>query len=166
MHRWAKVSTAVVAACVVAASSASAQSANINVNANVYQAIAFTGTADLEFGNVFPGVVKTILVADAASGRFNATGQANANVNLTFDLPTDLVNGGNNLPIGSWDACRDIDAAPAGCTQFTPVDGVASPATFSAAGQLFIFLGATVTPAANQAPGGYTGTVSLTLAYF
>ena len=76
MNRWAKFSTALVAASVVAASSASAQSANINVTANVFQAITVTGFRALDFGNVFPGVNKTIANNAATSGRFDATGQA------------------------------------------------------------------------------------------
>lgn len=165
MHRWAKVSTAVVAACVVAASNAGAQSANINVTANVFQAIVVSGTQALDFGSVFPGVDKTIAPSAASSGRFSATGQASSNVNMTFTLPANLVNGGNNLPINSWTGCRDTDNDPAGCTGFTP-SAAATAAAFSGAGELFIFIGATVQPAANQAAGAYTAVATLTLAYF
>jgi len=166
MHRWAKVSTAVLAACVVAASDASAQSANINVTATVFQAIAVTGARALDFGNVFPGVNKTIGTSAATSGRFDATGQAGANLNMTFTLPTDLAFGVNNLPIGSWTGCADADNDPtSGCSVFTP-SASASGAAFSAGGALFIFIGGTVSPAANQPAGTYTATATLTLAYF
>ena len=165
MHRWAKFSTALVAATVVAASSASAQSANINVTANVYQAITVTGALPLAFGNVFPGVNKTIAVADAGAGRWDATGQASTNVNMTFTLPTNLVNGGNNLAIGTWTGCRNGTNVVAGCTAFTPSAG-ATAAAFSAAGALYVFIGATVSPIAAQAAGNYTATATLTLAYF
>ena len=165
MHRWAKVSTAVLSATLIAASNASAQSANINVTANVFQAIAVSGTAGLDFGSVFPGVNKTVAVGDATSGRFSATGQASANVNMTFTLPGNLTSGVNNLPIGSWTGCRDADATPAGCTSFTP-SAAATAAAFSAAGELFVFIGATVSPAGNQAAGSYTAVATLTLAYF
>ena len=166
MNRWAKFSTAVVAACVVAASPASAQSANINVTANVFQAITFTGTAPLDFGNVFPGVDKTIAPNAGTSGRFSATGQATANVNMTFTLPANLVNGGGaTLTIGSWAGCFDGDSDPAGCTSFVP-SGSASAAAFDAAGELFVFIGATVSPTAGQAAGAYTAIATLTLAYF
>jgi spore coat protein U-like protein len=167
MHRWAKVSTAVVAACIVAASTASAQSANINVTANVFQAIAVNGFRALDFGNVFPGVNKTIANNAATSGRFDATGQVSANVNMTFTLPTDLVSGGGaNLPIGSWTGCWDADSDPnTGCTGFTP-SASASAASFSGTGTLFVFIGGTVSPGASQAAGAYTATATLTLAYF
>lgn len=164
MHRWAKVSTAVVAACVVAVSKANAQSANIDVTANVFQAITVVGTRALDFGSVFPGIDKTIAVAAATSGLFSATGQAGANVSATFSLPTDLTDGTNDLPIDSWTGCFDANNDPAGCTAFVPSAG-ASNATF-VGGALYIFIGATVHPDAAQAAGTYTGTVQVTLSYF
>jgi hypothetical protein len=168
MHRWAKVSTAVVAACVVAASSASAQNANITVMANVYQVITVTGARTLDFGNVFPGVPKVVAVGDATSGRFDATGEANAPVNMTFTLPVGDVlagPGGNTLPIGSWTGCTNTTNVTAGCTPFTPSASAVGTA-FGNPGNLFIWVGATVSPAGGQAAGAYTGTVTLTLAYF
>ena len=167
MNRWAKFSTAVVAASVVAASTVSAQSntANINVTATVFQAINVVGTAPLAFGNVFPGVPKTVNAVDPTSGRWSATGQASAPVAMTFTLPTDLANGGNNLAIATWTGCHNATAATAGCTSFTP-SGTATNAAFSGIGELFVFIGATVTPLANQAAGNYTAVATITLAYF
>jgi hypothetical protein len=165
MNRWAKVSTAVVAACVMAATNASAQSANINVTAQVFQAITVSGTQPLDFGSVFPGVNKSIAPSAASSGRFSATGESGANVNMSFTLPANLVSGANNLPVGSWTGCRDGDSDPTGCVAFVP-SAAATAAAFSATGTLFIFIGGQVSPAANQASGAYTAVATLTLAYF
>ena len=147
--------SAVVAAIFSLATSAQAQSANISALATVYTPITVTGNRSLDFGTVFPGVAKTIAIAATTSGQFQLGGQASGNVNLTFTLPTNLVNGANNLPIGTW----------TGCTSFTP-SGTATASAFSAAGALWVFVGGTVTPAAAQAAGNYTGTVTLTAAYF
>ncbi len=157
--------SAVVAALLSLATAAEAQSANINATAVVYQAMTVTGARTLDFGNVFPGVSKAIAVADPTSGRFDLTGQASANVNLTFTLPTNLTSGANNLPIGTWTGCTNATNTTAGCSSFTP-SGSASPTAFSGAGALFVWVGGTVTPAANQAAGTYNGTVTLTAAYF
>ena len=154
-----------VAALFSLATAAQAQSANINATAVVYQAMTVTGARALDFGNVFPGVAKSIAVAAATSGRFDLTGQASANVNLTFTLPTNLTSGANNLPIGTWTGCHAATNNTTGCTTFTP-SGSASPTAFSGAGALFVWVGGTVTPAANQAAGTYNGTVTLTAAYF
>jgi hypothetical protein len=141
-----------------------AQSANITATANVFQAITVTGAQTLDFGNVFPGVVKTIAVTDPTSGRFDLTGQSSAPVQLTFTLPTDLISGANNLPIGTWTGCTNPTNTTAGCTTFTP-SGTASASAFGAPGNLFVWVGATVTPAVAQAAGTYTGTVTLTANY-
>lgn len=154
-----------VAALFSLATAAQAQSANINATAVVYQAMTVTGARALDFGNVFPGVAKSIAVAAATSGRFDLTGQASANVNLTFTLPTNLTSGANNLPIGTWTGCHAATNNTTGCTTFTP-SGSATASAFSGTGALFVWVGGTVTPAANQPAGTYNGTVTLTAAYF
>src|SRR3990172_9919581 len=58
---------------VATAATAQAQSANINVTANVFQALTVVGNSNLDFGNVFPGVNKTIGVADAGAGKYSVT---------------------------------------------------------------------------------------------
>jgi hypothetical protein len=154
-----------VATTVLAASSASAQSDNISVTATVFQAITVTGANALAFGSVFPGVNKTVAVADAGAGRWDASGQAGANVNMTFTLPGNLTNGGNNLLINTWSGCHDGDNTVAGCVAFVPGAG-ATGAAFGAGGVLTVWIGATVAPTAGQVAGNYTGTATLTLAYF
>jgi hypothetical protein len=157
--------SAVAAALLSLAQAAQAQSASIQALANVFQPITVTGARDLDFGNVFPGVNKTIAVADPTSGRFDLTGQASANVDLTFTLPATLVSGGNTMPIGSWTGCTNGVNATAGCTSFTP-SGAATASALSGTGALFVWVGGTVQPAANQAAGAYAGTVTLQVAYF
>ena len=156
---------AILAGLLGVANVAAAQSANITATANVFSAITVTGAQNLAFGNVFPGVNKVVAATDAAAGRFDLTGQNSANVNLTFTLPAQLTSGGNNLPIGTWTGYRNTTNSQTGGTAFTP-SAAATAAAFSGTGGLFVFVGATVSPAAAQAAGSYTGTVTLTAAYF
>ena len=60
-----------------------------------------TGT-NLPFGNVTPGVNKTVAITDAGAGQFTVTKAAATSVALTFTLPANLTVGANNLPIGTW----------------------------------------------------------------
>jgi hypothetical protein len=147
------------------ASTARAQNANIQALANVYAAIVVTAGNDLDFGNVFPGVPKTVATGDASAGTFSATGEANGPINLTFTLPAQLTSGGDNMPINAWTGCHDSDNTHAGCTAFVP-SGAPTGASFSGAGQIWLWIGATVTPAANQAAGAYTATITLQIDYF
>lgn len=147
------------------AQSARAQSATTTVRANVLQAIVVTPARDLTFGDVFPGVAKTVPVTSGNHGRWNLTGQGSANVSLTFTLPTDLVNGTNLLPVGTWTGRHNLTPVAGSGTSFTP-SATATTAAFSTTGLLYVFIGGRVTPAANQAAGFYTAVARLTVAYF
>lgn len=151
-----------------AATQAAAQSANgsIQATAFVYRPLAVASGADLQFGDVFPGVDKTVGVTDAGAGRLDITGQTSAPVSMTFALPAVLSDGGNTLPIGSWTGHWNTASAPTGGTDFTP-SGASTNAALSAdvIGALYVFIGAQVQPAAAQAAGSYSGTVSVTVVY-
>ena len=154
-----------VGASAGSAHSALAQSAHFNVNAQVFQQITVIGDRDLTFGNVFPGLAKTVPVTGGNSGRYQVTGENNANISVTFTLPANLVNGANLLPIGSWVGRHNTISNAATGVAFTP-SGAAVNTTLSATGIRWLFIAATVNPAANQAAGGYLATATLTVAYF
>lgn len=166
MRSFTKVIAGLVMVAVISAATAQAQSqtAGVNATASVQQPINVTGAVNLAFGNVFPGVAKTVAVTDVTAGRFDVTGQGSTPVLMSFVLPANLTSGANNLPIGSWTGHHNTSNAPTGGTNFTPSAGTTN-STFSAGGSLFVFVGATVTPATNQSAGAYTGTVQLTVTY-
>jgi hypothetical protein len=165
--RTATVLSAMLAAGLsVGALRAEAQtSATINATATVLSAITVTGANDLQFGNVTPGVAKTVATTDAGAGRFNVVKAANQGLTLTFTLPTNLVDGGNNLPIGSWTGGWNTSATPVGATAFTPSPAGTNTAV-TAGTTIFVYVGATVTPAAAQVAGNYTNTVTMSAVYF
>ncbi len=164
MRSTFRTSATVAGLLALTASAGMAQSANIQATATVLSAINVTGAVPLAFGNVTPNVAKTVGVV--GGGRFDLTGQASANVNIAFTLPTQLTSGGNNLAIGTYTAYHNTtNSASSGGTAFTPSASV-TPTAFGAGGTLFVFVGATVSPTAVQAAGTYTGTVQLTAAYF
>jgi hypothetical protein len=167
MNRFMKVSTVLALALVATAATAQAQSANINVTANVFQALTVVGNSNLDFGNVFPGVNKTIGVTDATAGKYSVTvGQAGANVNLSFTLPTDLVGpGAVLLPVGSWTGHWATTDVTSGGTSFTP-SAANTAAALSGTGLLFVYIGAQASPGAAQAAGAYTAVATMTVAYF
>jgi hypothetical protein len=140
-------------------------SADIQATATVLSAVTVTAGNDLQFGNVTPGVAKTIGIADAGAGRFDVTKAANEGVTLSFTLPTDLTSGANTLPIGSWTGGWNTSATPAGATTFTPSAGGTNTAA-TAGTTVSVYVGATVTPAGAQAAGGYTGDVTMSVVYF
>jgi hypothetical protein len=165
--RTATVLSAVLAAGLsVGAAAAEAQtSANIQATATVLSAVIVTAGNDLQFGNVTPGVNKTVAIADAGAGRFDVVKAANEGLTLSFTLPTDLADGGNNLPIGSWTGGWNTTQTPSGATGFTPNAG-GTNTTATAGTGIFVYVGATVSPPAAQPAGSYSGTVTMSVVYF
>ncbi len=151
-------------AAILAPAFAHAQSANVSATATVVTPLVVTGGANLAFGNVFQGVNKTVPFSDAASGRFSITGFGASQVALTFTLPTNLVNGANNLPIDTWDIRSNATNVTAGASTLTVTSGTPVNANL-AAGNLYLFVGGRVVPAAAQAAGSYTGSIVLAAAY-
>ena len=163
------ITSALVVGLSLVAISAQAQtnSATINATATVLSPITVTGAQNLDFGNVTPGVAKGVAVTSASAGRFDVTNQANSNLSLTFTLPTNLASGGNNLPIATWTGHHSFTNSPTGGSNFTPSASATNiAASASNTGNLYVFIGATVTPGAGQAAGSYTAPVGMTVVYF
>jgi hypothetical protein len=144
--------------------SANAQSTNIQATATVLSAISVTGT-DLQFGNVTPGVNKTIAITAAGAGKYAVTKANSSPVSLAFTLPANL-NGpsASTMPIGTWTGGYNNTAdVPGSATAFTPS---ATPTVVPSGGaSLWVYVGATVSPGAAQTAGAYTGTVTMSIAY-
>jgi len=167
MYTASKAALATLVLALVAGTTVRAQGVNgsITATASVQSPIAVAGAQNLAFGNVFPGVAKTVAYSDATNaGRFDVTGQASTPVTYSFSLPANLTSAGNNLPIGSWSGYVNTTSSTSGGSAITPSTTPAG-ATLSAGGGLYFFVGATVTPPSNLRAGSYTGTVTLTVSY-
>src|SRR5207245_8920769 len=126
----------------------------------VHAPISVSGTRGLDFGNVFPGIGKTIAVSDPGAGLFSVTGQASTQITYAFTLPGNLTFGLNNLPMSPWTGYVNTTNSTSGGSNFPP-SAVAANATLSGSGALFFFVGATVSPPNNLPAGSSTGTVTL-----
>jgi len=156
----------VVAALVLTGPALQAQTnnASITATASVQTPINVVGAQQLSFGNVFPGVNKTVAATDLSNaGRFDVTGQASTPVTLSFTLPATLSSGGNTMPIVSFTGVYALLATQVGGFLFAPAAG-ANP-TLSGTGALFVWVGAQVQPATNQVAGVYTASVTMTVVY-
>ena len=152
-----------ILAGVAGSAHAQSQSAQITAQAVVQQPLNVTAGNTLDFGNVLPGVPKSVATSDVGAGTFLIQGQATYEVAMTYTLPTDLDNAGNNLPIGTWSGLHNGTNSTAGGIAFSPI-GVSNVDVYGT-GDIWLFLGATVTPGANQVAGTYTGTIQLDVAY-
>lgn len=159
-----RTSLLAAAAVVLLAAPAAAQTGSIQATADVLTPLSVSGTQNLAFGDVFPGLSKSVGYAAATSGRFSVAGQANAQVSLSFDLPATLASGANTLPIGNWLATYSTDGTATAANEFVP-SAAGQTASLSGTGQLFVFLGSTVTAASTQAAGSYAAAVDMTVVY-
>lgn len=128
-----------------------------------------TGIRNLAFGPVIRGVPSSVAPNDPIrSGRFYVRHIINRQVQVRFTLPTQLarVAGGGNLPItfSTTDAIARGTAGSSVPVTFNPNNAITFTLTTSA--DFFVNIGGRVNPAAGQATGAYTGTITLTCTFF
>ena len=166
MNTASRLTLAALALTVLATAAAQAQVNNVSITATatVQQPINVSTGQSLNFGNVFPGVVKAIAATDGTNaGRWDVTGQASTLVNLSFTLPANLQSGLNLLPIANFTGGTNTVSNAATAAAITPSLG--GSATLSVSGQLYVWVGGQVSPVINQPAGVYTGSVTLTVTY-
>jgi hypothetical protein len=159
------VLAAVVVLLVPAA--AFAVTGTIQATANVLTPLSVsTDLRPLDFGDVFPGVNKSIGFGDGTSGKWQIAGESGAEVQMTFTLPANLSDGTNNLPIsfGATDAAYFDSDAVGSAVPFDP-NGGSTEFLNGTSGDGFVWLGGTVAPGPGQPAGGYSATVSLDVVY-
>ena len=129
--------------------------------------VSVAGIRDLAFGPVIMGIPSTVAPSDAVrSGQYRFTAPAGSRVRIDFDLPSQL-NGpaSAKLPIkfGKTDAVIVGNAPGSVPTALDPNPKANLKFDMGTSTAANIFLGGTVTPAGNQAPGSYVATVVLTV---
>lgn len=160
-----------------AALAQSSDSGSIAVTGTVIEALNVEGEEDLIFGDIVAGEPKTIaLDGDVTSGsvisgteqagRFRVGGPAGFGILLEYTEIPSVMNGlgaasGNTLPI-SYVSGYNPTSNPTGATPL-PVTG--STQVTLTGGELFVFLGGTVSPVVGQATGDYETEVTLTVTF-
>jgi hypothetical protein len=136
-----------------------------NVSAMVQQPLDAAKTNDLDFETVIAGTNKSIDVMSSKAASFVIHGSPNCEIHLAFTLPASLTNGSSVLLISDWVGRHNTSGMQGSGIDFTP-SAAPTTITLGASGVLYVYLGATVEPTVDQAPGTYTGTITLTVEYF
>lgn len=143
----------------------------IQALATVISSLNVIGTNNLQFGTVTPGVNKSVnKITVGFAGEWTISGSTNAEVTVSFDLPTQLATVDSlaflNIMFSGTDASYD-DGTGSGQTSPAGVVDPNGPSTLNigAAGSLMIWIGGTVLPGISQTGGNYAGDVVLTVAY-
>ena len=126
-----------------------------------------TGTQNLSFGIVIPGIpTQTLRTDPVGSGQFTLRGEKNAQVQLQFTLPTSMSGpSGATMPLsfGATDGGFSASESIASQAVFDP--RASALGRLSKNGRASIFLGGTAVPGPTQTAGAYTGTITLTVSY-
>jgi hypothetical protein len=162
-----KLAVLAVVAAMIVPTAAFAVTGTIQATANVLTPLTVsTDLRALDFGDVFPGVNKSIAYDAATSGKWDIAGALGAEIQLTFTLPANLSDGTNNLPISfaAGDAAYFGTDVVGSAVAFDPAAG-STENLDGGAGTGFVWLGGTVAPTPAQPAGGYSATVTLDVVY-
>ena len=150
------------------AAAQNSDSDQIQATLTVIQAILVTGTQDLAFGTVLGGAAVTIDWQDPLAGALEIDAAPGEQIDATFTaLPAVLtrVGGTETVAITYTAGVNDVNDQASGTPVTDPTGvGVASFAV-PTTGQVYIWLGGSVSPAAAQAVGDYVATIELTASY-
>lgn len=148
-----------------------AQNGTITAETTVLTPLQVSGVWSLEFQTVLRNRRTTVAPTNVYSGAFSVTGQAGAQIAVSFGLPTGLVRvgGTETLRIDTYTGCvaavYPLGANP--CTTFTPS---AAPTNVTLTGGLrWFYVGGTVDTrtavVGNPPDGSYRASIVMTASY-
>jgi len=150
--------------------------ANGLATANVQATLAVLASQNLQFGNMFQGVAKSIgNNVDAFSGIFNITGAPSAGLTISMVMPDymALADGSDRMTIAFSPTDSTVDtnnttpstvAAGDGWQNVNPRN-VPAAVVIGSGGQTNIYIGGRAIPAVNQKAGAYSGDLIVSVAY-
>ncbi len=143
-------------------------SGTIQARATVVASMTVTGSNDLDFGTVTPGVDKSVeKIAVGSAGEWTVVaGGPGAEVMLDFTLPNSLSAGASSLSIifSSSDASYANSALASQTSPSVSMNpSLVTTANLSGTGAMTVWLGGSVSPIMSQSAGDYTGSIQLTV---
>jgi hypothetical protein len=117
---------------------------------------------NLTFGTITSGTTTSVAKTSANAAQWRIHVPVTL-VGFQLTLPTSLTGPGTAIPItfSSTDGVYRVNTNnPVGGTTFNPANFQAAAAALGA--NVYVWLGASVSPPLNQTPGGYSATVVLT----
>lgn len=138
----------------------STASESATVSATVVAAVGISKNQNLSFGDVARNTSSTIAVTDGAAAKFTVTGEPNKDITIALTDPSTLSDGSNTLTFSSDAKYNTSDNAGAASALTS-----GSTISLSASGNLYVYVGGTVTAGASQVTGAYSGTFTVEVDY-
>ena len=142
--------------------------AQIDATATVEANITVNDGTPLDFGTLAAGANSSVAVGDGTAGTFNITGNA-----VQVDIVITFLNGGNLVGPGA-DIEINFDNTSAAwdnesnsqTNTFDPTAGATTSAlSADSDNTIHVFIGGSITAAANQTAGNYSEEITLTATY-
>lgn len=142
-----------------AASAQSSASADATVSATVVAALTLTNNSGLDFGTVGLNTLATVAFTDAAAAHWDADGEADTPITVTFPASINLTNGIDNM---TFNASMGSDAASqAAAVALNSGDSV----NLDGSGHHEFWLGGSIDTSGGIGTGTYMGLFPLTVEY-
>ena len=128
-----------------------------------------SGTQDLVFGNIYPGVPGQVAGSSTDAAEWSVSGDGLAEVTLDFTLPGYLYMTGANMPFffSSTSCAVDSTDPPDQSSPSASGSNPNGPITYRIGfdSLLTVWLGGTIVPGLVQKAGSYSATIRLTVTY-
>jgi hypothetical protein len=139
------------------------------MGSDIYAQLDVSETNSLAFGNMFPGIPKTVSkYTPGAAAEYLVTGTAGAEITIDFTLPTYMNSVGHNIQLIFSESDCSMDSS-ASYDQTSPGNDNLDPwhqMTYRIGSNgLRIWLGGQAVPKLNQPQGSYSASIVITVAY-
>jgi hypothetical protein len=176
-------SLALFSALMIAGNAAFAQSASLNSSATIVTPITGTALAPLAFGTINKGATASITATSSSAAQVGFSGDESDNITVTIPatvtISTTSGDEGGSMtvtlnraavrysPLGNIPAngAQSVDASSGSVTVGLSMDNQGNAVNNDGIGQAYIWIGGSVTPAATQQRGSYSGTFTVSAAY-
>jgi len=150
------------------AQTGSIKNGTLSIGTTVLPGLTVSDKHDLALGSVVQGQTKDVSPTTAAGGgvqvgEFLVNGDPSHNVIFTFSADANLVSGANTILFTQDVPVWNTTESQSGTTAFAGTGG-GTVALYSD-GNLYIFVGGSVTASATQQAGTYSGTYTLQVQY-
>jgi hypothetical protein len=175
-----KLSLLALAALLVAGSHAFAQSASVTSTATIVTPITASAMAPLAFGTITKGSMATVPPTSSQAAEVNFSGDEADNITIsvpgTATISTTSGAGSNMTVTINRAALRAnttdtkasataLDASSGSATTALSADASGDGVNSDGLGQVYVWIGGSVTPAATQQRGSYSGSFTVSAAY-
>ncbi|MEX0720764.1 MAG: DUF4402 domain-containing protein [Balneolaceae bacterium] len=134
------------------------------VSGTVVEPITTTSSA-LNLGELIQEIKTTIATNDAGAAEFVISGATGKEVTVDFTLDANLSGTGADIPVAYTGEYSTEGATTASGTGNHDTSTQLTDNLDATAGDLYVWIGAEVTPAVDQTAGEYTGSLQIDVAY-